>query len=150
MLPNTVTMRFRKLPKPPIKYRRVFSFAETFARDKLKDMYFAVLTYLFSTILRSIGRFFAHWYTKGSALFWHTVLDFFGELEGMVSLRITAFNWYKPLYGDYTRLGMALGIPIRISRVFLSAILYALLFSFFALVYALYIALPVFLLSRLV
>ena len=112
-------------------------------------MPFAVFTYIFSTILQSIGRFFAHWYTKGSALFWHTVLDFFGELERMVSLRITAFNWYKPLYGDYTQLGMVLGIPIRVARVFLSAILYAFLFSFFVFVYALYLALPVFLLSRL-
>ena len=67
----------------------------------------------------------------------------------MVSLRITAFNWYKPLYGDYTQLGMVLGIPIRVARVFLSAILYAFLFSFFVFVYALYLALPVFLLSRL-
>ena len=112
-------------------------------------MPFAVFTYIFSTILQSIGRFFTHWYTKGSALFWHTVLDFFGELERMVSLRITAFNWYKPLYGDYTQLGMVLGIPIRVARVFLSAILYAFLFSFFVFVYALYLALPVFLLSRL-
>jgi len=113
-------------------------------------MSFAFFAYLASDVLHSIGRFFVHWYSGGSVLFWRGVLGFFEELERIVSLRITAFNWYKPLYGDYTRLGMVLGIPIRLVRVFLSAILYAFVFSFFTLTYALYITLPVFLLSRLV
>lgn len=107
------------------------------------------LLYILLTLLRSVGGFFVHWYTRGSGLYWHSVLDFFEELERMVSLRITIANWYRPLYGDYTRLGMFIGIPIRIGRIVLSLALYAFLLVFFATLYGLYLATPVFLLSRL-
>ena len=113
------------------------------------NMGLSALTYILGRILGAVGRFFAHWYTKGSALYWHSVLDFFEELERMVSLRVTIANWYRPLYGDYTRFGMIFGIPVRLVRVMLSAALYAFLFAFFAAAYAGYLALPIFLLSRL-
>lgn len=109
-----------------------------------------IVIYIGITLLGTVTAFFTRWYTNGSRIFWHSVLDFFGELERMVSLRITASNWYRPLYGDYTRLGMVLGIPIRIARIALSLVLYLFLLSFFAVLYILYLAVPVFLLSRLV
>ncbi len=108
-----------------------------------------IVVYILTTLLGKIGRFFVHWYVNGTRVFWHSVLDFFAELERMLSLRITLANWYRPLYGDYTRFGMVIGIPIRLGRVFLSAALYAFLFACFAVVYGLYLAIPPFLLSRL-
>ncbi|MDO8558035.1 MAG: hypothetical protein Q7S09_02485 [bacterium] len=108
------------------------------------------IVYILTVLFRKIGRFFLHWYTNGSRIYWHSVLDFFAELERMISLRITAANWYKPLYGDDTRFGTIVGIPIRLGRMFLSVILYAFLLTFFATAYGLYLAIPIFLLSRLV
>ena len=108
-----------------------------------------VFVYILTTIFRSIGRFFAHWYTQGSGLYWQSVLDFLGELERMVSLRITALNWFRPLYGDYSRLGIAIGIPIRLMRILATLVLYAFVLTFFAAGYAVYLVLPMFLVSRL-
>lgn len=107
-------------------------------------------TYVIAEVLKSVGGFFLHWYTNGSRVYWHSVLDFFEELERMVSLRVTAVNWYKPLYGDYTRFGVVFGVPVRLTRLFFSAALYAFLFAFFAAAYALYLLTPIFLISRLV
>jgi len=72
-----------------------------------------------------------------------------GELERMVSLRITALNWFRPLYGDYSRLGIAIGIPIRLMRILATLVLYAFVLTFFAAGYAVYLVLPMFLVSRL-
>lgn len=109
-----------------------------------------VLTYILVTAIRAIGRFFAHWYTEGSRNWWHFLLDYINEMERLISLRIMLVNWYKPLYGDYTRMGRAVGIPIRLFRIVVGITFYSVVFAVFAVAYAVYLALPIFLLSRLV
>ena len=110
----------------------------------------AVLTYILSTILNKIWGFFIHWYTEGSRGYWHFVLDYLTEVDRFISLRIMLANWYKPLYGDYTRMGRAVGIPIRLFRIVVGIVFYAIVSMVFAIGYAAYLALPIFLLSRLV
>jgi len=112
-------------------------------------MSFQVISYVCFTVLRRIGRFFLHWYTEGSRLYWHSVMDFYGELERMLSLQVTLANWYRPLYGDYSRLGMFIGIPVRLGLIIFTSLLYAFLFVCFLAAYLLYLGVPVFLLSRL-
>jgi len=108
-----------------------------------------VIFYIAFTILQKIWRFFLHWYANGSRAFWLTVLEFLEELEKAISLRITVYNWHKPLYNDYSALGYAIGVPIRTLRIVLSAALYALLLVFFAMLYLVWLATPIFLVSRL-
>jgi hypothetical protein len=109
----------------------------------------SIFAYILSAIFRKIGRFFTHWYGSGSLIFWHSVLDFFSELERMMSLRITAANWYKPLYQDYSRAGVFIGIPIRLGRILVTTAIYLFLAAFFTVAYLIYLSVPIFLISRL-
>ncbi|MDP3963180.1 MAG: hypothetical protein Q8Q39_01650 [bacterium] len=113
-------------------------------------MSLAAIVYIFNTIIRKIFGFFYHWYTEGSRGYWQFVMEYLTEIDRFISLRIMLANWYKPLYGDYSRAGRLIGIPIRLFRITVGIAFYAIALAMFAAAYALYVALPLFLLSRLV
>lgn len=82
------------------------------------------IRFVLRDVLLDVVRFPVWWYTTGTAQAWRFVL---GELLGVVdrlSLRILLRNFFKPMYGDYTRSG-------RIISFFMRLITF--IFKFFAL-----------------
>lgn len=106
--------------------------------------------YLIYRLAYEILAFFKHWYWDSFLLVNKRIRRFLARIDRTVALRITLRNLFQPLYQDYTMLGYTLGLLFRSVRIVLGGALYAVLMLIIFALYALWLAIPLFLLSKLI
>jgi len=82
------------------------------------------LVYLLTHLGRRILDFFRHWYYHGFLRAIHWSYNILERLDKIFALRITAKNWFQPLYQDYSFIGYLWGFVFRTVRIFLALIVY--------------------------
>lgn len=88
--------------------------------------------------------FFRHWYIDGFIRWAHWVWNALERLDRVLALRITARNWYKPLYQDYTIAGYFFGFLFRMLRIFVALVVYLSLFLLAASLFLFWSAIPIY------
>lgn len=101
--------------------------------------------YIFIQALGALGSFFRHWYLGGFYVFAHRLTSVIVALEQTFALRVTLRNLFKPLYQDYTVMGVVLGFIFRPLRLLIGGLLYVFVALLCAVLYGVWAAIPVFL-----
>lgn len=86
--------------------------------------------------------FLKHWYVDGFLRSVDWTLHIFERLDRRIALRITAKNWFQPLYQDYTIIGFIWGFIFRTIRIFVGLIVYAAVLTAAILLFLLWSAFP--------
>lgn len=102
------------------------------------------LVYLITHLGRRISDFFRHWYLDGFLKATHWFLNFLERLDRIFALRITAKNWFQPLFQDYTLIGYLWGFVFRTVRIAVGLLIYAFFAIIFAGLFLLWAALPLY------
>ncbi len=108
------------------------------------------LVYIFTHLGKRILDFFHHWYIDAFIIATHWSYNFLERLDRVFALRITAKNWFQPLYQDYTVIGYMWGFVFRTFRIAAGLVVYA----FYALVsfslYLLWAAFPLWVIYQII
>ena len=104
------------------------------------------LVYIAHRFIYRVFDFFHHWYVDGSRSFLTRFLNVFAGLEQSFAVRATIAHFFEPLYKDYSAVGRILGIPFRAGRIFLAGAFYILFTAAFAVLYVLWLTVPLLLL----
>ncbi len=102
----------------------------------------AALLYLVRHTGFHIVEFFRHWYVHSAHMYWNKVIDGLGEIDYTLAWRLTLRNLFQPLYGDFSPIGYVLGFVFRIGRLAVGTAVYAVILTFAAVVYALWLMIP--------
>ncbi len=105
---------------------------------------FLAATYLIDRIFYRFAQFFVHWYGHSFYFIGGAGLRALERLDKLFALRITARNFWVPLYGDYSFLGRLLGIFFRSIRITVATVIYAFAGLIFLLAYIFWALIPVY------
>lgn len=108
------------------------------------------LVYIVQQFFLRIWDFLYHWYAEGTRAIWHRFLKIFFQWDQTFALRVTIRHLFEPLYKDYTVIGWILGPTFRVGRIIIAAAAYAFLIAIFAALMAAWLALPAFLVVKIV
>jgi hypothetical protein len=106
------------------------------------------LGYLAQRFVYRIGDFLRHWYIKSVRIYWNAVMNWLQEIDRTLAWRITAQNLFSPLYGDFSPIGYVFGFLFRFIRLAIGGVVYVVLFGCAALAYAVWVAIPPYLILR--
>jgi len=106
------------------------------------------LGYLAQRFVYRIGDFLRHWYVKSVHLYGGWIIDRFQEIDYTLAWRITAKNFFQPLYKDYSVIGYILGFFFRTGRILIASAIYLVLFTAALAVYIFWLLLPPYLVFR--
>jgi len=98
--------------------------------------------YLVVRFFFRIGDFFHHWYVDSSRWFFNKFISFLEGLDRFFGVKINLANFFRPLYGDYTIIGRAMGVIFRTIRIVLGSIAYVFFSAVFLLVYLVWALIP--------
>lgn len=104
--------------------------------------------YILARALAALSAFFRHWYLDGFFFFAHRLISIIASLEQTFALKVTFRNIFKPLYQDYTVLGIILGFIFRPLRLLIGGLLYGMVSLLFFILYGVWAAIPVFFAAR--
>lgn len=76
------------------------------------------------------------------------MLELFEELDKAFALKINTRNLFKPLYRDKSIIGYIMGFILRSFRIFIASILYLFIFSASVVLYAMWLAIPIYLIYK--
>jgi len=107
------------------------------------------LLYLGQRFLKSIIRFFEHWYIESFRAISHFMLNVFEGLDKYFALRVTLRNIFKPLYQDRTFIGYILGFIFRSMRLVITSVVYSFVFVVSLGLYLLWLFIPVFIIYKI-
>lgn len=99
--------------------------------------------YLLQRLLFRIGDFFHHWYWDGSRAIGNKFMVTLTAADQSFAVRITLRHFFEPLYKDYTIIGRILGVIFRTGRVIIGGVAYLLIAAAFAVVYLVWLGIPV-------
>jgi hypothetical protein len=102
-----------------------------------------LFSYLFSRLAFRFGSFFRHWYVGGSRRYAHAALNFFELMDRGFALKITLRHLFKPMYGDYSAVGYALGFIFRSIRLVIGLVVYIISAGCWILIYGVLVAFPI-------
>lgn len=104
--------------------------------------------YILVRAFAAVGAFFRHWYVDGFFVFFHKLIAVISSFDQTFAFKVTLRNLFKPLYQDYTTMGIILGFVFRPLRLLAGGVVYvAIAFLFFAL-YVAWAATPAFLIVK--
>ncbi len=102
------------------------------------------LVYIMNHFIRRIGDFFRHWYIDGFLKATDLILNGLERLDRRFALRITAKNWFQPLYQDYSAIGYLWGFIFRTIRIAVSLFVYGVFLSIAAILFLIWLLIPFF------
>jgi len=108
-----------------------------------------LIAYLINRFIFRIKDFFRHWYIKSFFIYIHFIISQLEKMDRFLAFKITLRHLFQPLYQDRSIIGYILGFIFRISRLFISAIIYFVIFAVAVMTYIIWIAIPIFLIYRL-
>lgn len=106
--------------------------------------------YIFSRLSFRILEFFRNWYWGGLIRFSEVFYALLRKLDREFAVAITAKNWFKPLYGDFTVLGYALGFIFRTLRVLFGSIFYIFIAIIFLTLFLAWAILPILVIYKII
>ena len=108
------------------------------------------LVYILTHLGKRILDFFRHWYIDGFLISAHWTYNILERLDKYFALRITAKNWFQPLYQDYSVVGYLWGFIFRTLRVFVGLVIYLLITFAAAVLFLIWASVPVFVIYRII
>ena len=108
------------------------------------------LIYIFTHLGRRISDFFRHWYIDGFLRSVDRTLSGLEYLDKRFAVRITAKNWFQPLYQDYTIIGYVWGFIFRTIRIFTGLAVYLAFLLSAVLLFAIWAVFPVFVIYQII
>ncbi len=111
---------------------------------------FRALLYLSEHFFYHIIEFLRHWYVKSAKLYANFVLNRLEALDYYLAWRITAKNLFEPLYKDYSVIGRMLGFVFRSIRLIVGSVVYACLFAVAIALYLVWVAIPPYLVLKVI
>ncbi len=105
------------------------------------------LVYLIKRFFYRIFDFLRHWYVKSAKIYFNFVLDRLNRIDRTLAWRVNAKYLFQPLYKDYSIVGRALGFVLRLIRLIGTSVIYVFIFAFIILVYLIWLAIPVIIVS---
>ncbi len=109
-----------------------------------------LIAYLINRFIFRIKDFFRHWYIKSFFIYIHFVISQLEKIDRFLAFKITLSHLFQPLYQDRSIIGYILGFIFRSSRIFISAIIYFIVFAIAAIIYTIWIGIPFFIIYKLV
>ncbi len=106
------------------------------------------IVYLVERFFYRIFQFIYHWYVGGFFWFVRSALNFLEALDRFFALKITLRYLFRPLYQDYTLIGYILGFIFRSGRLIGGGLVYLAVLIVAAGLYAIWAALPVYILYK--
>lgn len=106
--------------------------------------------YLIKNLLLSILLFFKHWYWGGFQSIYGKALGIIRDLEKNLAIRINLRFIFQPLYQEYNIYGYFLGFIFRTFRIIVGGLAYVFIMAFFALIYLLWAAFPIFIAYKII
>ena len=82
------------------------------------------LIYILTRFGKRILDFFRHWYVDGFLKASDLSLGVLEQLDRIFAIRITAKNWFQPLYQDYSIIGYLWGFIFRTIRILAALLVY--------------------------
>jgi|SRR5581483_11141812 len=98
--------------------------------------------YLIQRFFYRIGDFFHHWYVDGSRAIGDQCMLSLAGADESFAIAITLRHFFEPLYKDYSAVGRVLGVIFRTGRIIVGSVVYLFIIVFFAIVYAVWLAIP--------
>lgn len=108
------------------------------------------LGYLVARFFYRIFEFLRHWYVRSVRWYSNIVINKLEDLDYYLAWRITLKNLFQPLYKDFSVIGYTLGFIFRFFRLLMGGIIYAAIFLVALLFYMAWLALPPYLLYRVI
>ncbi|MBI4159686.1 hypothetical protein HY504_00810 [Candidatus Wolfebacteria bacterium] len=105
--------------------------------------------YILNRFIFRITEFLRHWYVRGIAFFAHHTIVILSALDTRVAFGITLRHFGEPLYQDRTIIGYILGFIFRSLRLVMGGFVYGVIIILAALLYALWAALPLYVIFRI-
>ncbi len=102
-----------------------------------------LIAYLLSRLAYRFTAFFRNWYVGGSRRYAHAALNFFEILDRGFALKITLRHLFKPMYGDYSAVGYALGFLFRLVRLITGLMVYIIAAGCWILIYIVFAVFPI-------
>src|SRR3989344_1866218 len=102
------------------------------------------LVYLMNWAGYRILEFFRHWYINAFLYISRKILGLLERLDRGFALKITARNFFRPLYQDYTVIGYVMGFFFRFWRVLIASLIYGVVIFLGAIVYFAWAAFPIY------
>ncbi len=107
------------------------------------------LLYIVTHLGRRIADFFRHWYVDGFFRSVDWTLSILERLDKKFAIRITAKNWFQPLFQDYTIIGYIWGFIFRTIRIFFGLGVYLAFVLFASALFAGWAILPLFIMYQI-
>lgn len=107
-----------------------------------------VLSYAAYRFSYRILAFVEHWYWGSFRLFGGFLIELLRRLDRTFAVRITLRHFFQPLYQDRTIIGYILGFIFRSLRIAIALPVYLLIIAITALIYLLWLIIPLYLLYR--
>jgi len=98
--------------------------------------------YLIQRFFYRLLDFFHHWYVDGARAIGNKFILTLEAADQSFAVKITLRHFFEPLYKDYSIIGRILGVIFRTGRVLLGGIIYLFITIVFALVFAVWFAIP--------
>ena len=108
------------------------------------------LIYVIQRFFVRIFDFFFHWYVEGVGAIWSRFKKTFFDMDQTIALRITLRHLFEPLYKDYSPVGRIIGPIFRVGRILFGVAFYAVLFAFFFVIMAAWVAVPIFVMVNII
>lgn len=107
-----------------------------------------VFVFIFERVFYRLTEFLRHWYVKSLKIYSNFIIDRLNQMDRFFAWRITLKNFFKPLYGDYSIIGYAMGFVFRSLRLVIATIFYGFVFFIAVVLYLIWLVLPVYALWR--
>lgn len=99
--------------------------------------------YLIQRFFYRIADFFHHWYVDGSRAIGNQFITTLQATDQTFAIKITLRYFFQPLYKDYSVIGRIMGVVGRTGRIIIGGVVYLLTAITFAVVYVVWLAIPV-------
>lgn len=101
------------------------------------------VVYVIRRFFFRIYNFFHHWYADGSRAVGRRFMAVMTRADQTLAVAITLRHFFEPLYKDYSIVGRIMGVVFRTLRVLVGAVIYLFLAAAFAVIYLVWLAIPV-------
>jgi hypothetical protein len=108
------------------------------------------LVYILTHLGKRVVDFFHHWYIDAFIIATHWAYNLLERLDRIFALRITAKNWFQPLYQDYTVIGYMWGFVFRTFRIIMGIVVYVFFIVASLALYLFWAAVPLFVIYQIV
>jgi hypothetical protein len=84
--------------------------------------------YIVDRFFFRIFEFLRNWYLRSGRKYGNFVINVFEQMDRVFGWKVNILHMFSPLYRDYSVLGYILGFVLRLARLVVTSLLYAVVF----------------------